>query len=397
MRKILTFPRNGTAIIALAARSTRLVAFCTGIVVTFCLANAARAQTYGQQIAPTAMSLDDSRVTSAVAQAHPDSTAIDAAYSVLSDQSEVEPASFLRRNRRSYSGVPANNACNPGCDVSYYFNYDALFLRRENDERFSLSRNSFLPDFDYEFGGRYTIGTLSDCVNGWEVVYAGPFDWQRQRTVGATGTLQSQLQPLNGYTAAEVDRFNNADVHTQAYRAQLQSFEMNRRWWVWDVVSTMIGMRYVDYEEDFLFFSSGATGTGLYTESIDNQLVGGQIGFDMLYPVSLRANFGVRGKAGVYANFDERTTFLNNGGTIILNAGDSDIDVAGLIEIGTFVNYQIVPSVRVTAGYEFWYMPGMATIPEQNPSIISPASGTTVFDSDDLFLHGGSLGVQILY
>ncbi len=413
MRKILTFPRNGSAAVSAVVRSSRLALIGASLAVTFCLASAARAQTLAQQLAPTTMSLQDGPVTNAFAQsvtgggsdsqqrtsaAGALTAGVDnAAYSVLSDTSSVQQASY-RRLGRGVEYVPAaNNPCNPGCDVSYYFNYEALFLRRENDERFSLSRNSFMPDFDYEFGGRYTIGNLLDCVNGWEVVYAGPFDWQRQATVTGTGTLQSQLQPLNGYTAAQISAFNSADVHSQAWRTQLQSYEFNRRWWVWDVISTMIGMRYVDYEEDYLFFSSGAAGTGLYSERLDNQLVGGQLGFDMLYPVSLRANVGVRGKAGVYANFSDRRTNLNNAGTAILNAGDSDVDVAGLFELGIFTNYHIVPSVRVTAGYEFWYLPGIATVPEQRPSLVSPASGTTVFDRDDLFLHGGSLGVQVLY
>lgn len=60
-----------------------------------------------------------------------------------------------------------------------------LWLRRSNDKFFSLSRNTFLPDFDYEFGGRYTVGGSTDCVNGWEGVYTGPYDWQRQTAMGS--------------------------------------------------------------------------------------------------------------------------------------------------------------------------------------------------------------------
>ena len=308
----------------------------------------------------------------------------------------MEQAAFGRRHVNEFTNR-TGNACNPGCNVRYYVAFDALWLRRENDERFSLSRNTFMPDFDYEFGGRYTIGTMMDCVNGWEFVYAGPFDWQRQAAVTGTASLQSTFQPINGYTAAEVSAFNNADGHTQAYRAQMHSFEFNRRWFEWDVVSTMIGVRYVDYEEDYLFVSTGGSGTGIFQEGVDNQLIGAQVGADMLYPVSLRANVGFKAKAGVYANFDDRQVAMNNAGVQILNAGASDTDVAGLIEMGVTTNYVIVPSVRLTAGYEFWYMPGIATVPEQRPSIISPASGSTIDDSDDLFIHGGYAGVQILY
>lgn len=397
MRKILTLPRNGLAALRRATCGAPWATFGICLAVTFCLSTAARAQTLSRGLAPTAMSMQDGPVSTAGAANLSDAATVNAAYSVLSDQTQVEQASFRGRVNPAYC-PPSANACNPNCDISWYFNYDALWLRRENDERFSLSRNTFIPDFEYEFGGRYTAGRMLDCSNGWEAVYVGPYDWQRSASVAGTGNLQSQLQPLNGYTAAEVSSFNSADQHAQAYRAQLNSFEFNRRWWVWDVVSTMIGVRYVDYEEDFLFFSQRTgVGNGLFVERVDNQLVGVQTGADLIYPISLRANVGVRAKAGVYANFDERETFLSNAGTIVLNAGDSDVDVAGIIEYGVFANYHVVPSVRLTAGYEFWYLPGMATIPEQSPTLVSPASGTTVFDSDDLFLHGGSVGVQILY
>lgn len=398
MRKILTFPSHGTATLGVVARSAHLVALSTTLAVTFCLASVASAQTMAQQLVPTAMGLTDNPVSQAVAQDY-DLTAVDAAYSVLSDTTQVEPAGYRRVGRRGLEYCPpATNTCNAGCDVNYYINYEALWLRRENDERFSLTRNSFLPDFEYEFGGRYTIGTLSDCVNGWEASYVGPFDWRRQGTVTGAANVQSNLRPLNGYTASEVDTFFNADLQSQAYRAQLQSFEANRRWWVWDVVSTMIGVRYIDYEEDFLLYSENSTtGNGLFLEGVDNQMIGAQLGAEIIYPISLRGNVGVRGKAGVYGNFSERNTFMNNGGTVILNAGDSELDVAGLFEMGFYTNYHIVPSVRLTAGYEFWWMPGMATIPEQTPALISPASGTTVFNSDDLLLHGGHLGIQVLF
>jgi hypothetical protein len=289
------------------------------------------------------------------------------------------------------------DGCVTGCDVSWYVNYDALWLRRSNDSYFSLSRNSYLPDFDYEFGGRYTVGQLWDCVNGWEAVYTGPFDWQRQNAVLGPGNLQSRFIPSAGYTAAEIDTFNNADQHVQAWQSELNSFELNRRWWTWDVISTMIGVRYVDYQEQFLFLSDSAQGLGRYQNNVQNRMAGAQIGADMLYPVSLRANFGIRGKAGVYANFDEQNVLLQNAATTLLNAGDNSVDVAGLIEMGVFTTYQIVPSVRLTAGYEFWYMPGVVTVPGQSPEIVNPSTGTRLDNDSEVFLHGGSLGVQVLF
>lgn len=404
MRKILILRIAGSFALYAATRRANLVAFGASLAVVLCCFGIASAQTpqpFGQSLS----SFGQNPISSG--QRFAEVPTVDAAYSVLSDTSAVTPAGYRSQpirqriaaaNRELYC-PPSADACSIGCDVSWYLNYDALWLRRENDERFSMSRNSFMPDFDYEFGGRYTVGRLLDCVNGWEASYVGPFDWERQSTVTGAGNLQSNLvTPPVGYTATDINAFNDADVHSQNYRARMNSFEFNRRWWTWDVLSTMIGLRYVDYNEDFIFSSTHATnGNGLLVERAQNRLLGAQIGGDLMYPVNLRTNIGLRGKAGVYANFAERSTVLRNGGNLLLNAGDDSVDVAGLIEGGVFTNYQIVPSIRLTAGYEFWYLPGIATIPEQGPSIITPSSGTSVEQGGDLFLHGGTVGVQVLY
>ncbi len=406
MRKILVLPRNGIAALRAALRQVSLAAFGASLTVTLCCSSDATAQTHANYVTPAAaMSYHDAPVSGSSAQNLSPLAATDAAYSSASDASRVESASYGGGLYSGFNnlisgggGYGAANACaTPGCDVSWYANYDALWLRRGNDKYFSLSRNSYLPDFDYEFGGRYTVGSLLDCVNGWEGVYTGPFDWQRQSAVLGAGNLQSRFIPGGGYTAAEIDTFNNADQHVQAWRSELNSFELNRRWWTWDVLSTMMGVRYVDYEENYLFLSDSARGLGRYQNNVKNRMVGAQIGADMLYPVSLRANFGIRGKAGVYANFDEETVLLQNAGTTLLNAGDNSVDVSGLIEMGFFTNYQIVPSVRLTAGYEFWYMPGVANVPGQGPQFVNPSSGTRVENDHELFLHGGSVGVQVLF
>lgn len=396
MRKILLLPRNGFAVLRAALRQVSLVAFGASLTVTLYCTGDASAQSHANYVTPAAATnYQGGPVSGPANQPASKPAASNASYSISSDSTRVQPASFFSDMGTTFSG---GNACvTPGCDVSWYANYEALWLQRNNDKFFTLSRNSFLPEFDYEFGSRFTVGRLFDCVNGWEAVYAGPFDWQRQNAVLGAGDLQSRFFANGGYTAADINTFNNADQHIQAYRSELQSFELNRRWWTWDVLSTMIGVRYVDYQERFLFLSDSARGLGNYQHNVENRMAGAQIGADMLYPVSLRGNFGVRGKAGVYANFDEENILLQNAGTTLLNAGDNDVELAGLIEMGVFGNYQIVPSVRLTAGYEFWYVPGVATIPGQTPQLVNPSSGTQVDNEKELFLHGGSVGVQVLF
>ena len=285
-----------------------------------------------------------------------------------------------------------------GCDVSFYTSFEALWFKREGDERLSLSRNDRFGEFEYELQGRYTAGRLFDCVNGIEGVFVGPYDWRRQTIVTGSGDLISRFIPSNGYTPSEVNAFNSADVHSQLHEVSLSSYEINRRWWAWDVLSTMIGLRAVDYREHYAFVSSrSGVGTGVFTEDTDNLMVGVQVGADMMYPMGLRTTVGMRGKAGVFANFDESRVLLQNAGVLVLDATDRDIDVAGLVEYGIYGRYQVVPSIRLTAGYEFWYLPGMATVSAQAINRVHPDSGNQVEAEDDIFLHGGSVGVQILF
>jgi hypothetical protein len=399
MRNILTQTRYGIAASVAVLRRAATTALGLGLAVT--LSTGGAIAQMNPTLAPTAAATRGGEPLVQFASAGgtlssiTDVPTIDAAYSVRSDRSSVQPASFCMPK---VGGMVGGNPCSPGCDVNYYVSYEALWLRREDDKRFSLSRGNFMPDFQFEFGGRYTFGTLQDCVNGWEASYVGPFNWTRQSTEPATGTPKSNLQALGGYGAAQISAFNSADAHSQFYRVNMQSFELNRKWWSWDVLSTSIGVRYVDYEEDYqLFANSTAGGIGLLNDSVDNELLGLQIGGDLLYPVSLRGNMGFKAKGGVYANFAERNHFISNAGTPIVNSGDSEVDIAGIIELGVFGNYHIVPSVRLTAAYEFWYMPGIATVPDQNPAVVTPASGTSISLGDEVLLHGGSVGVQVLF
>ncbi len=290
----------------------------------------------------------------------------------------------------------------PGCDVSWYVSYEALWLRREGDDNFSLSRFNRLPAFDYEigrYGGRITAGRLLDCTNGYEAVYTGPFKWTRTSDVSSTtANLNSRFVPSGDYTPTSINTFNSANQHVQTYETKFNSYELNRTWWTWDVLQTLVGIRYVNYEEDYAFSTArNGVGNGLFLASTNNNAVGPQIGAQLIRAASLRTNYGIKGKAAILANFDDSSTFMSNAGTVLISSSDESVDVSGLVEMGIFANYQIVPSVRLTAGYEFVYLPQFATVPGQGITAVNLNSGSSIDNESDVFLHGGSAGVQILY
>ena len=162
----------------------------------------------------------------------------------------------------------------PGCDVSWYVGYEALWLRREGDDNFTMSRFNRLAPFDYEIGrigGRVTAGRLFDCTNGVEAVYTGPFKWTRSSNISSgAGSLNSRFIPSGDFNLTSINTFNNANQHVQTYQAKFNSYELNRTWWTWDVLQTLVGLRYVNYEEDYAFSTArNGVGNGLFLSSIN--------------------------------------------------------------------------------------------------------------------------------
>jgi hypothetical protein len=293
-------------------------------------------------------------------------------------------------------GASFVNPCDAGCDIHCYASAEALYFRREHDERFTLSQNMRIEPFDYEWAGRVTVGRMLDCVNGYEFSYAGPFKWSREGTLNGTN-LQSKLATA-GLPPSVISTFNDATYHSQLYQARLNSFEANRRCWEWDIFSTLIGLRVIEYRESYGFASTNPIdGSGLYQDQVRNIMIGPQVGGDFMKPLGLRTLVGVKGKAALLANFNRNQLLLQNAGVNIVDAVDNDVDVAGLGEFGAYIKYSVTPSIRLNAGYEVWYLPGVATIPGQNLRYVTPETGAKVFANDELLLHGASFGAQILF
>ncbi len=79
------------------------------------------------------------------------------------------------------------SGCAPEDCRVFYAHAEALYWKQEEDQSLTYSVGRRLSDFDYEWGGRVTIGEMFDCVNGVEFVYTGPFEWTRTDQVLGPG------------------------------------------------------------------------------------------------------------------------------------------------------------------------------------------------------------------
>ncbi len=85
-----------------------------------------------------------------------------------------------------------------------------------------------------------------------------------------------------------------------------------------------------------------------------------------------------RGKAGVYGDFAEtQFTFRSNNALALplINNGDDDFEIAGLIEIGGGLRYYITDDLHIRGGAEMWYLTGIATANSQFDNRVFQTSG----------------------
>ena len=284
-----------------------------------------------------------------------------------------------------------SNRCCGDCPPGWTGRFDYVSFRRERSAMITLSNAFSLKHFDYEPGGRVTLFRHIDCLDAWEVTYVGQFDWFETRTVNGVG-LNSRLSS----SSINLSEFNNATVHSQAYRTRLDNVEFNRRWFGWDVISTMIGARYIKLSERYSFNSTGPIGTGQLGVRTDNDLFGVHIGMDLNYPIGRFYTTTVM-KAGLFVNASEADVRLVNAGSTEIANSDEDLDIAGMLELGFFMGANVTRNLRVRAGYEILWITGVALVPDQIQNPLTVSTGSHVHDSGDTFYHGFSAGAELTW
>ncbi|WP_230254991.1 hypothetical protein [Rhodopirellula halodulae] len=299
-----------------------------------------------------------------------------------------------------YGGVMA---C-PTCDPYRYATVEALYMRREGIDNFTLARDFALDDPDFEWAPRITVGVVPDCVNGFEVGFTGVLNWESDVS-DTTGNLVTLLQPGAGVS---LDRFgaigDEAESQRQIYDSRFWSVEMNRTMMAWDVAKLSIGGRYVDFVEELNYTSYNGiapfdeTETGILRNSAENRLIGLQVGADIFNPIGRFSSSYVRARAGGYLNLAESDIFISDANTRQVSGSNSSSEFSGLFEFGTGVRYQAGEIFAVRGGFEAWYLTGVATSEEQiSSATVTPTFGRSLIADDDVFFIGLTFGAELKY
>ncbi len=290
----------------------------------------------------------------------------------------------------------SGNACGPICNPYLYASGEVLYMTNNQVGNYTRSPNFSLNDYDYHFGLRATLGIVPDCRNGMEFSFVGPFNFRQSETReapgGGIGTFLTGVAPIT------TTSFVNAVSQTQRYDSDYFTIEANRTLIGWEICKFLLGMRYADLQESYLYRSRLVTNEqGFLASDTTNRMIGAQLGAEMTYPLSCKLWSDFRGRAGIFANFAENNFQFNNAGVTLVRTGDDDIEAAGLIELGGGLRYYLTDDLHIRGGVEMWYLTGIAAAGSQFSSQIGQTTGTRIDVDEDLIMAGVTLGAELKF
>jgi hypothetical protein len=271
----------------------------------------------------------------------------------------------------------------------WYGGADAVFLARDSTNDLTFARNGALgtealttEDLDYELrpGVRFTLGRTINDYFRIEGSYLGQQHWDDSVTIrntqpnalGGQGNLFSPFSQFGNPAAiAGFDYNNRVTLDTTS---ELNSAEINLRYrapvrcGAWETI-VLVGARYISVNESFGYFSQAAVPTPLgAAQDLDvettNDLMGGQIGGNVIYRASERWWINFDGKAGVYGNSTTQNTVFastdSQGATTTVLGEAQEGTTAFVGDIKVESCFQLFPRLTVLAGYSAMGIDGLA-------------------------------------
>lgn len=288
------------------------------------------------------------------------------------------------------------NSCGSCAGARRYFMAEALYFDRYDGD---ISNSNFgsLGNFDWNAGWRFTLGRRTDSTRGTELSYMGtlPMDQTLTRS-SAGGIINARFLPFDGFSAAQTGSFFDATQQEESKQTSFHSLEFNRVKWGWDVLKTYVGLRYIHVDDSYTMFSQNLTGDrGVFQLETMNHLIGPHIGAELFYDIGYRLSFSLVSKAGVYANFNETDTTLVNNGVQHLNNQSTGGTLSTSYELGLIGHYRLNRQARFRFGYNFLFLGEVASVSDNFPTVLTPATVSNSSDSDDMLFHGLSFGFEV--
>ena len=295
-------------------------------------------------------------------------------------------------------GAVANQfgCCGSVYSARRYMVADALYFDRD-DGIITNSNFGSLSNFDWDWGWRVTLGTRADATSGNEMTYMGTMPLEQVKNItDAAGRIDASFITGGGFTGVETTAFNDVVQLNESKETELHTLEFNRVKWGWDVIKTFVGMRYIYVDDQYQMFTENLGGeTGSFQMGAMNHMIGPHIGGELFYDIGYRFSYSFFGKAGGYVNFNEVDTVLINNGARHIDAEDTNVTISGSLEFGLIGHYQLSRQARFRVGYNVLWLGEVASVSDNFSPVVSPFTGTDTSDSDDMFFHGVSFGLEV--
>jgi len=117
----------------------------------------------------------------------------------------------------------------------------------------------------------------------------------------------------------------------------------------------------------------------------------------LLYPICRNGYTDIRTRAGAFINSANNQFSLVNNGAIVQSNGNDTTELAGVIELGAGVRYQIGEILSVRVGTELWYLSGVASASSQFSRVITENTGRRTQAGNDILMTGISIGAELKY
>lgn len=270
--------------------------------------------------------------------------------------------------------------------------YATVGMRRPGDESYTLSQGGQLGTFGSDQANQITIGYLTNPIDCYEFSYLGSLRWNR--ALESTGPVNSQISSSDPSWSAP---FQNADLHQQNHSAGYRQYDLNRRWLTDDIGNSTLGLRLIDYSEQYGLRSVKGTQEGLYQIDTSNLLVGFASGMELWRPVSQRLAYGGAIDGGLFANFAEASIDARNTSGKQVSILDDDLSLAASFGLHLKARYQLRSWAGLYAGYRWMVITGLASVDDQAPEPLADFISLSTSSDATILFHGFDIGLELKF
>jgi Putative beta barrel porin-7 (BBP7) len=275
----------------------------------------------------------------------------------------------------------------------------------------------------YWFGGNDSCNNCCGSRCGIDFVYFGVWGIDGQSSITSVNSDLNTTLNIGGISFngnAAVNLFDNSRAQLVSRNDELHNLELNFLYLpcvdpcAHFQLTALAGVRFLRFDEVMQFgalagtapagatFANDPADAAYLNSSVQNNLVGFQIGAYMNYRIGSEFRIFVTPKIGIYGNHVVgRNELVGGNGTLATFDASGDVisfhnttdvfSVLGSIDVG--FNWAFTPTWSLVGGYRLLAASGVALGDNQIPQS-SEVSWRTINTNGDLILHGAFLGAE---